>query len=256
MSGSSKLLSLAPVAREVAAEWGLGLGARFDKASYSYVVTAGEDTVLKVVPPDDDEADQEADALALWNGAGAMRLVRHDRRRRVLLLERARPGSDISELPEDTAAAIAIDVATRLWQPAGEPFRWIGDHVPCWLDNAQRAGEPGHELVPLARTLYRSLDVGRSVLVHGDLHHHNILDTGHDYRAIDPKPMLGEREYDIPSFLWNPTSSTLEADPTERRLAAFAAAGLDQHRMRAWAVIRGAYLGTDPDEAALLRALL
>ena len=52
VSGSSKLLSLAPVAREVAAEWGLELGARFDRASYSYVVIVGEDTVLKVVPPD------------------------------------------------------------------------------------------------------------------------------------------------------------------------------------------------------------
>ena len=161
MSGSSKLLSLAPVAREVAAEWGLELGARFDKAIYSYVVIAGEDTVLKVVPPDDDEADQEADALALWNGAGAMRLVRHDRCRRVLLLERARPGSDISELPEDTATAIAIDVATRLWQPAGEPFRWIGDHVPGWLDNAQRAGElPRNCRNPRARAARaRSRDV-------------------------------------------------------------------------------------------------
>ena len=43
---------------------------------------------------------------------------------------------------------------------------------------------------------------------------------------------------------------------TERRLAAFAAAGLDEERMRKWAVIRGAYLGADDNEIEVLRALV
>ena len=241
----------------MAIEWALKLGAPFAGSNFSYVVPAGDDAVLKIVSPDDDEADEEADALALWDGAGAVRVLRHDRGRRALLLERAHPGTDLSGLPEDAATAIAVDVATCLWQPAGAPFRWIGDHVPRWLDAAQRGREPGHELIPTARKLYRSLNVGRAVLVHGDLHHHNILNTGKTYHAIDPKPMLGEPEYDVASFLWNPIESRLERDRTERRLAAFAAAGLDQHRMRAWAVIRAAYLGiVDHDEAALLRSLL
>jgi hypothetical protein len=48
----------------------------------------------------------------------------------------------------------------------------------------------------------------------------------------------------------------MRADVTERRLAAFAAAGLDEWRMRAWAVIRGAYLGADEATAGVLEALL
>ena len=42
-----------------------------------------------------------------------------------------------------------------------------------------------------------SLDVGRDVLVHGDFHHHNILASARGHLAIDPKPMLGEPEYDV-----------------------------------------------------------
>ena len=106
-------------------------------SSYSYVAPAGDDAVLKVTPADDDEADEEADALELWDGDGAVRLLRRDRGRRALLLERARPGDDISGLPEDEATAIAVAVGTRLWRPAAEPFRWIGDHVPRWLDQAE-----------------------------------------------------------------------------------------------------------------------
>ena len=218
----------------------------------------GRSSVLKVTPPDDDEADEEADALALWNGDGAVRLLRRDRGRRALLLERARPGTDVSELPEDEATAIAVEVGLRLWRPAAEPFRWIGDHIPRWLDRAERSDQPGCELVPLARELYASLDVGRAILVHGDFHHHNILRAGDRYLAIDAKAMLGEPEYDVPSFLRNPLGLgyRMEIRTTERRLAAFAAAGLDEDRMRKWALIRCAYLGADEHEAAVLRSLV
>ena len=242
---------LEPLAREAAREWGVELGRPFALARFSFVAPAGDDAVLKVTPPEDDEADEEGDALALWAGDGAVRLLRHDRERRALLLERARPGADLALLPDEEATAIAVEVGLRLWRPAGGPFRWIGDHVPRWLDDAE-----GHELTPLARKLYASLEPGRSMLVHGDFHHHNILDAGGRYLAIDPKPYLGEPEFDVPSFLWNPLPYRMTLEVTERRLAAFAAAGLDEERMRAWSIIRGAYLGADENEAKVLRALL
>lgn len=247
---------LAHVADEIAAEWGLELGAPFAFSNYSYVAPAGEGAVLKVTPADDDEADQEPDALALWGGDGAVRLLRHDRARRALLLERARPGTDISELPESEATAIAVGVARRLWRPAGKPFRWIGDHVPRWLDQAERSEQEGRDLIPLARELYASLDVGRDVVVHGDFHHHNILRAGAEHLAIDTKAMLAEREFDVPSFLRNPLRYTMRADVTAERLRAFADAGLDEERMRMWAVIRCAYLGATDEEARVLRSLV
>jgi streptomycin 6-kinase len=244
------------IAHEVAGEWGLELGRPFALARYSFVAPAGDGAVLKVRPVEDDESDEEGEALEFWAGEGAARLLREDRGRRAVLIERVSPGTDISELPEDEATAIAVGVGLRLWRPAGAPFRWIGDHVPRWLDTAEREDQEGSELVPLARELYATLDVGRATLVHGDFHHHNVLDAGGRYVAIDPKPMLGEPEFDVPSFLWNPLPYRMRRDVTECRLAAFAEAGLDQERMRAWAVIRGAYLGADEDEVDVLRSLL
>jgi streptomycin 6-kinase len=206
-----------------------------------------------VTPPEDDESDEEPDALALWNGDGAVRLLRRDDRRRAMLIERAVPGADLATVDEDEATELAVSVATRLWRPASTPFRWIGDHVLRWLGDA---GRDGHELVPLARRLYASLDVGRETLLHGDFHHHNLLAHRDRWVAIDPKPMLGEPEYDVASFLWNPLAYRMRLDVTERRLAAFAAGGLDETRMRAWALIRGACLRADRDEAQVLRALV
>jgi len=258
VSAPPDLDALVHVAGEAAAEWEVELGEPFALSRYSYVAPAGDDAVLKVTPPEDDESDHEADALELWGGRGAVRLLRRDRGRRALLLERARPGTDLSSLPDDEATAIAVAVGLRLWRPAGIPFRWIGDHIPRWLDRAERSDQEGRELVPLARKLHASLVVGREVLIHGDFHHHNILRAGERFLAIDAKAMLGEPEYDVPSFLRNPRGLgyRMELRTTERRIAAFAAAGLDEDRMRKWAVIRCACLGADEGEAQVLRALV
>jgi streptomycin 6-kinase len=256
MTAFSTNASLARVAQEVAADWRLELEAPFP-AQYSYVAAVGESAVLKVQSEGDDESLHEAEALALWNGRGAVRILRHDLERRAMLLERALPGNDISDLSDETATSIAVGVGISLWQPAGEPFRWIGDHVPRWLEEAALVPSPARDLVPLARELFESLDVGRSTLVHGDLHHHNILDAGNDrYVAIDPKPMLGDPEFDVPPMLWNPITYEMTAAVTERRLAAFTAIGLDPWLMRAWSVIRGAYLRVDTTEVEILRSLI
>ena len=66
--------------------------------------------------------------------------------------------------------------------------------------------------------------------------------------------MLGEPEFDPPSFLWNPLDTPTTGARTERRIAAFAAAGLDERRIRAWTVIRGAYLAS-AEELTVLREI-
>ena len=236
-------------ALETAREWGLELGEPFALSYVSYVAPAGNG-VLKVAWEGDQESLHEGDALELWDGDGAVRLLR--RSGRALLEERAVPGDDLSSLPDDQATAIAVDIASRLWRRVGSPFRPVAPEVPRWLDNAEREGS---ELVSLARELLAALEPSSDWLVHGDFHHHNILRRGDQFVAIDPKPYLADREYDVPSFLWNPIGNRMDdSDQTERRIAAFVAAGLDDFRIRAWTVIRGAYLR--PDYAGQIRALI
>jgi streptomycin 6-kinase len=236
-------------ALEVAREWGLVLGEPFALSNVSYVAPAGR-AVLKVAWQRDQESLHEGDALELWNGDGAVRLLR--RSGRALLEERAVPGNDLSALPDSEATAIAIDVASRLWRRATSPFRPVAPEVTRWLDNAEREGSA---LVPFARELLAELDPSADWLVHGDFHHQNILRRGDQFVAIDPKPYLADREYDVPSFLWNPLDNRMDdSNQTERRIAAFVAAGLDDFRIRAWTVIRGAYLR--PGYTDQLKALI
>ena len=231
---------LRATAEEVAREWGLPLGERIAAGRFSYVAFAGDDAVLKVVPVEDDGADHEADALALLGGDGAVRLLRHDPARRALLIERARPGDDASRLPEPDAIRVAVAAAKRFWRPAvrGSPFRWIGDHVPRWLDNA---GD--HYLVRQAKEIYATMHPSDTTLVHGDFHHHNLLSHRDGWVVIDPKPMVGDPEFDVPTFLWNPIGHEPTQESVERWIGAFADAGLDANLLRKWAIVRGTYQG-------------
>ena len=58
------------------------------------------------------------------------------------------------------ATAIAVETGLRLWRPAGEPFRWIGDHVPRWLDDAEQSNHPAPDLIPLAPRIAGDLSDG------------------------------------------------------------------------------------------------
>jgi streptomycin 6-kinase len=236
-------------AEQVAREWGLPLGAPFALSNYSSVAPVGEHAVLKVAWEGDDESLHEDAALALWDGDGAVRLHRADRSRRALLEERAVPGTDIADLDDDEATQVAISVAQRLWRRAGEPFRPVVDVVPRWLESG-----PG-PLTARARELLARLGPGGGWLVHGDLHHHNILRHGGGFVAIDPKPYLADREYDVYSWLVNPLPYQIDRQTSERRIGMFVGAGLDEWRIRAWAIVRGAYLA-DEEEQSVLGTLL
>jgi streptomycin 6-kinase len=236
------------VAREVAADWGLVLGPRIASGRYSYVAPAGDDAILKVVPPEDDDADHIADALELWHGAGAVRLLRHDPARRALLLERLHPGTELAAVADDgEATRIAISVATRIWRAptSPHPFRTVAQWVERWLP-----AQPRHDIVREAQGVFASMRPRAAVVVHHDFHHHNILRRGDEWVVIDPKPFLGEPEFDVPPFLANPFARPATRERTLRRIGAFVAAGLDGERIRQWAIVRGALEGepgTEPE---------
>src|SRR5262245_5685713 len=96
--GAAWLAALPQRLSEIERAWDLRLGAPYAGASVSYVVPAlrgAERVVLKVQWPHD-ECAHEADALWMWNGDGAVRLLAHDPERHALLLECCLPGSPLA----------------------------------------------------------------------------------------------------------------------------------------------------------------
>ncbi len=84
-----------------------------------------------------------------------------------------------------------------------------------------RNGPLPRRLVERAAELLEQLSgsAERTVLVHGDLHHHNILQAQREpWLAIDPHGLIGDRGFDIGAMLYNPM--TFDADQLLQRLPA------------------------------------
>jgi streptomycin 6-kinase len=205
--------------------------------NYRYVepvrTRAGAAAVLKLGPPDDPEHEQELDALEWFAGRGGVRVLALDRPRGAALLERLQPGTQLRTLvPEDDerATGVAATVMRRLWRPP--PARHRFPYVRDWGEAL--TGRPAAMYAELAGSM------GEPVVLHGDLHHENILHSGDDWIAIDASGVIGEREFETGALLRNPYPELLELPRPRRTLARRAAQlaeelALDHERIRAWA---------------------
>jgi streptomycin 6-kinase len=220
------------------ARWGLELEEPFEGGFVSHVVPAG-DVVLKIQWPHR-ESDHEADALELWQGDGAIRLLARDDERHALLLERCRPGDHLG----DRALDVLVDLLPRLWKPAGEPFTSLAEEAAWWVGNIradwEKAGKPIEEaLINAATSMLEELapTQGEQVLVHQDLHPDNVLAAEREpWLVIDPKPLVGEREFALASIIRASELGHSKSAVIGRLDRLTSDLGLDRERARGWAI--------------------
>ena len=188
-----------------------------------------------------------ADLLAALDGHGAARVLR--RNGTAMLLERATGGRDLVRMAEggedDEATRIICDAADRIHAASAavlgsdDPPELVD--LPTWFrrlfSEADRLG-PFHRRG--ADTAAALLDDPRdAVVLHGDLHHGNVLDFGErGWLAIDPKGLLGEAAFDYCNLLCNPSHEhALEPGRLERQFdVVVSATGLEPARFRDWLV--------------------
>lgn len=248
---------------ESASRWDLELGPAVDGLSYNYVCSAtllpspmffgrgaGGEGILKIGIPNR-ELTSEMECLRLWDKlpiCPTVHLLECDPENGLLLLERLRPGETLATLADDDRATeIAADLMSRLWIPAPADHNFIS--LKGWFDELQKLrprfdGGTGPFPVKLVETVESLLpDLFREdaplYLIHGDCHHYNILSHGDEWRVIDPKGVIGAREYEVGPFMLNPVNQprpNLKRE-TERRLDIFSErTGLDRQRLWAWTV--------------------
>lgn len=207
--GRDWLARLPDLVREVSEAWDLELDAPFEPGgNISWVAPArrrdGADVVLKLQLPHP-ESDPEADALTAWDGAGAVRLLAHDRDRRALLIERCRPGNLLGDEPDACAAArVGAALGARLHlSPAPRGLPTLAAVQRAWADELEGRLRRHPVDVPdlahraLATMRERADACERPVLLHGDLNPTNVLAAAREpWLTIDPKPMLGDPAYD------------------------------------------------------------
>jgi streptomycin 6-kinase len=252
---------------ECAEAWSLRLGEPYAGGNVSWVASAelmdGTAAVLKVSFPEP-ESEREGDALAFWGGEGAVRLLAEDEDRRALLLERCEPGTQLWDLPDEVALAVAAGLLRVLWRPppAGHLFRLLADLAAAWADELPRRPYE-RPLLDEAVAFLREAgpSQGEQVVVHQDFHGGNVLRAAREpWLAIDPKPLVGEREFDTASLLrdrrWELRSDPHPEKRIRRRLDQLAAdLELDRERMRGWGIAHALAWAPDEDMVACARWL-
>jgi len=249
-AGKAWLANLPTLIAACEQRWSIQVGAPF-QLSYNFAAPArnaeGEEFVLKLGVPNP-ELQTEIGALRHSAGRGICTLVDFDEAQGILLLERLRPGTMLSTVADDEqATAIAAEVMRQLWRPA--PAEHNFPTMAKWgqgLTRLRKHYEGGTgpfppKLVEQAEALYQELDDASApaMLLHGDLHHFNILRAERaEWLAIDPKGLVGEPAYEIGALLRNPSSElVLNAQVQARRIAQLSdMLALDRQRIINWGI--------------------
>ena len=202
------------------------------------VIWRGKPAMLKVAV----EAEEKAGAMVMawWDGEGAARVLALEDE--ALLMERAHCRRSLIEMSrggrDDDATRIICEVVARLHAPRTKPPPPLVSLEDWFRDLHPAAAAHGGVLAACAATATSLLASQQDrVVLHGDIHHGNILDFGErGWLAIDPKRLHGERGFDYANLFCNPDPATATSpEHFMRRLQRVASsASLEPFRLLQW----------------------
>ncbi|WP_078544919.1 aminoglycoside phosphotransferase family protein [Litchfieldia alkalitelluris] len=175
------------------------------------VMESGEEVVVKICFSSEGFMD-ELEAMNTFED-GMAKLLDWDDVHHIFLLAKLSPGHTLAEIEDDEEACkIAADVMKKLSKPPSPNTR---------IKTTKAREEALHKIMtehpdglgPITSgMLEKALNIFSYLhktpqdyyLLHGDFHHYNILSSGEgEWIAIDPKGLIGEREYDLIQYLLN-----------------------------------------------------
>jgi streptomycin 6-kinase len=193
------------------------------------------------------KAKGEALALEWYNGTGSARILHYDHDGGVSLLEQVLPGYPVIGMfpkRDEEAIRCAVTILKRLHQ---NPLKDAGKYqtLESYLEPLFISTDLQEAHLEQLRNMARSLLSTQTnpVLLHGDLHHRNILFSGlDDWISIDPRGVVGDVAYEAGAFVCYPLPTVVDfrvyGNLLKRRVALFSELlGIDKYRVRAWSCI-------------------
>ena len=202
--------------------WGLRPTGPIPNATCSFVWEVAHDElgacVLKVPFPGTEEVDAVT-ALLVFREHGGVSIVRYDEETGAVLMPKLRSGIDLAStnISDKEQTGICAALIRRLrGVTTTVPFKletWFRD-----LDNVY--GDPMiDEARRIAADLFATSPPPK--LLHGDLHHFNILRHGEEWVVIDPKGVMGDPAYEVAAFMRNPVNAPPDIPTLARRIRLF-----------------------------------
>ncbi|MFB7373764.1 aminoglycoside phosphotransferase family protein [Streptomyces sp. NPDC056222] len=214
----------------------------------------GSPAALKIAP-ELARPDLERDALAHWNGWGAVRLLEAPEDGS-LVLERLHTEVSLRSLPEAKALLEAAGTVRKLWvePPAEHGFESVAERT-AWQATAMepyRADAEAGALTAAALAAREELvaDSPETLLLHGCFRQGKVLAGERaPWLAVGPEPLVGERAYDLARLVRDRVedlvAASAGASAARRRVNKLAdSLEVDRERLRGWTLFRAVESGT------------
>lgn len=181
-----------------------------ENMTYNYVVKAMsslfEQPVILKVTYDRQLFCNEKNALIYFGGDACVKLIDAHEAYHALLLQQSIPGTSLKALylhHEEFVITNYGNLVLRL-HARSSPRNHIFPKIADWLKvlNRDFSEQLPADLLEKAYNLKEKLlaSMTKQVVLHGDLHHDNILLNGKECLAIDPKGVVGEPEFEMAAF--------------------------------------------------------
>lgn len=227
--------------------WKLKVLPPFD-LSYNYVAPVvlkdGADAVLKICLSGEACRD-EIRVLEFYGGDPMCSLIDADPAGGILLQNRLKPGNKLMSVRDERKSiAIAASLIRAMKNGRAHPldaFTSVSD-LAFGITKFRRyyrggTGPLPERIVQKVESLFPALISGQknTYLLHGDLHHGNILQSDLGWKLIDPKGVVGEIEYELIPFLMNRLPGRNTGDLIDKRILLFCQElDIDIERTYAW----------------------
>lgn len=221
--------------------------------SYNYVAPAkthnGSSVVLKISFPNNPDLPLEYEVLHFYDGNGSIKVLNKDIVNGVLLLEMAEPGTRVRDIsPDNKQILFASEVIKKMQRPVPDTTSALFPTILDWARIFDRHKQTFSSESPIPPWMFEKAehifkeypkDKKEIAVLHGDLHSDNILLSQRGWVCIDPKGLVGEREFELGAFLRNPyydypKGSNYKKLETNRILQFSEELGFDKKRILDW----------------------
>jgi streptomycin 6-kinase len=174
----------------------------------------------------------------------AVTVFAFDQNQDAFLMEYCNPGTSLKDFldqnGDEAATRELCRVMKKIQKKHGHEssFRHLSELIPD-LQSLKGVAEP--PLFSKAEALFSELTSDRSgdILLHGDLHHDNILLHHTDWKVIDPHGYIGDPVAETGVLMYNPVgglpTGTALASLIDRRIGVLSEElGYDRKRIQAW----------------------
>lgn len=215
--GELWLTNLNHLVTRLAKQWNLTELKTIENLSYNYVLKGKQNNlpIILKIGFNLKAIEKESSALKAYNGNGCIKILAQDLKLGALLLEQITTGLSLKTFfpSEDEKATIIAAKTIEQLHSCELPKTSNFPHTEQWLQTLKKNYSLPKEYLNKAISLSNHLlkTKGKDVLLHGDLHHDNILlDSAMKGKAIDPKGVVGEKEYEFGAFIRNPLPDIVE----------------------------------------------